>query len=145
MLPSSNLQEPYQPIASCKCSTLARTQACTTSITLLACEGSCVPVQNQHVQRVPNGLNRNRLSLIMAVLAKHAGLRLSSTDLHTNVVGGLTMSEPATDLAVAIAIASSYYEQPTPADCAVVGELGEPASLRCIGCTNDCGLPMVEW
>lgn len=87
----------------------------------------CTFVQNQAPVRVPNGVHRNRLSVIMAVLSKHAGLKLGHSDLHTNVVGGLTLTEPATDLAVAIAIASSYYEQPTPADCAVVGELGERA------------------
>ena len=90
--------------------------------------------QNQPAQRVPNGLSRNRLSLILAVLSKHAHLQLHSQDLHINVVGGMTVVEPATDLAVAMAVASSFYEQPTPADCAVVGEIGEWPCKPVDGC-----------
>lgn len=74
---------------------------------------------------MPNGIHRNRLSLIMAVLTKHARLRLHSVDCHTNVVGGLTLTEPATDLAVALAVASSYFERPIGRDVAVIGEIGE--------------------
>lgn len=61
----------------------------------------------------------------MAVLTKHARLRLHSVDCHTNVVGGLTLTEPATDLAVALAVASSYFERPIGRDVAVIGEIGE--------------------
>ena len=48
-----------------------------------------------------------------------------AVEVHTNVVGGLSIDEPATDLAVAMAIASSYYERPIGRDIAVIGELGE--------------------
>ena len=81
--------------------------------------------------RMPNGIHRNRLSLIMAVLSKHARLRLHSVDCHTNVVGGLTLTEPATDLAVALAVASSYFERPIPQDIAIIGEIGA-RSRRCL-------------
>ncbi|BDA50962.1 DNA repair protein RadA [Coccomyxa sp. Obi] len=80
--------------------------------------------------RMPNGIHRNRLSLIMAVLTKHARLRLHSVDCHTNVVGGLTLTEPATDLAVALAVASSYFERPIGRDVAVIGEIGLGGELR---------------
>ncbi|KAK9902071.1 hypothetical protein WJX75_003182 [Coccomyxa subellipsoidea] len=80
--------------------------------------------------RMPNGIHRNRLSLIMAVLSKHARLRLHSVDCHTNVVGGLTLTEPATDLAVALAVASSYFERPIPQDIAIIGEIGLGGELR---------------
>jgi DNA repair protein RadA/Sms len=81
--------------------------------------------------RVPNGINRNRLWLILAVLSKHARLRLHTVDCHTNVVGGLTLTEPATDLAVALAVASSYFERPIAPDVAAIGEIGAllPPSL----------------
>ena len=75
--------------------------------------------------RIPNGINRNRMNLITAVLTKHARLRLHTVDCHTNVVGGLTLTEPATDLAVALAIASSYYDRPISPDLAAIGEIGE--------------------
>lgn len=66
------------------------------------------------------------MNLITAVLTKHARLRLHTVDCHTNVVGGLTLTEPATDLAVALAIASSYYDRPISPDLAAIGEIGEP-------------------
>ena len=75
--------------------------------------------------RIPNGINRNRMNLITAVLTKHARLRLHTVDCHTNVVGGLTLTEPATDLAVALAIASSYFDRPISPDLAAIGEIGE--------------------
>ena len=65
------------------------------------------------------------MNLIMAVLTKHARLRLHTVDCHTNVVGGLTLTEPATDLAVALAIASSYYDRPISPNLAAIGEIGE--------------------
>ena len=74
--------------------------------------------------RIPNGINRNRMNLIMAVLTKHARLRLHTVDCHTNVVGGLLLTEPATDLAVALAIASSYFDRPISPDLAAIGEIG---------------------
>ncbi len=52
-------------------------------------------------------------------------------DLHTNVVGGLLLSEPATDLAVALAIASSFHEQPIAADLAAIGEIGRARARAC--------------
>ncbi len=75
--------------------------------------------------RIPNGINRNRMNLITAVLTKHARLRLHTVDCHTNVVGGLTLTEPATDLAVALAIASSYYDRPISPHLAAIGEIGD--------------------
>lgn len=55
---------------------------------------------------------------------------MHAVSIHTNVVGGMTMSEPANDLAVAVAIASSYYEQPIARDIVCIGEVGE--SLSCL-------------
>ena len=81
--------------------------------------------------RVPSGVSRDRLSLILAVLSKHTPINPFSVNVHTNVVGGLTMREPAADLAIAVAIASSYYEQPVPADLAVIGEIGLAGEIRC--------------
>ena len=55
-------------------------------------------------------------------------LQMHAVSIHTNVVGGMTMSEPANDLAVAVAIASSYYEQPIARDIVCIGEVGESCS-----------------
>ena len=81
--------------------------------------------------RIPNGINRNRMNLIMAVLTKHARLRLHTVDCHTNVVGGLLLTEPATDLAVALAIASSYFDRPISPDLAAIGEIGMASHTLC--------------
>jgi DNA repair protein RadA/Sms len=83
-------------------------------------------------RRTSNGVDFNRLLLISAVLSKRMGLRLFEQDIFVNVVGGLKIDEPASDLASAIAIASSYYEKPVPADMAFIGELGLSGELRTV-------------
>lgn len=84
-------------------------------------------------RRTANGVDFNRLLLLVAVLSKRLGLRLSDQDIFVNVVGGLKVSEPAADLAVAIAIASSFKNVPVGADLAIVGEIGLSGELRAVG------------
>jgi DNA repair protein RadA/Sms len=84
-------------------------------------------------RRTPNGVDSNRMLLISAVLSKRVGLRLAEQDIFINVIGGLKVSEPASDLAMAAAMASSYYDQPLPADLAFVGEVGLSGELRAVG------------
>jgi len=84
-------------------------------------------------RRTPNGVDYNRLLLISAVLSKRLGLKLHEQDIFINVVGGLNVDEPASDLAMAVALASSYFNQPTPADMAFVGEIGLSGELRTVG------------
>jgi DNA repair protein RadA/Sms len=83
-------------------------------------------------RRTANGIDFNRLLLLVAVLSKRVGLRLSDQDVFVNVVGGLRVNEPATDLAVAVAIASSFRDVPVAADLAVVGEIGLSGELRTV-------------
>lgn len=84
-------------------------------------------------RRTPNGIDYNRLLLLAAVLSKRLGLDLSNQDIFVNVVGGLRVSEPAADLAVAVAIASSYRNRPVASDLAIVGEIGLSGELRSVG------------
>lgn len=84
-------------------------------------------------RRTPNGVDFNRLLLISAVLSKRVGLKLHEQDIFVNVIGGLKVSEPASDLAMAAAMASSYYDQPIPADLAFIGEIGLSGELRAVG------------
>ncbi|MCY3916675.1 MAG: DNA repair protein RadA [Chloroflexi bacterium] len=84
-------------------------------------------------RRTPNGIDSNRLLLISAVLSKRIGLKLWEQDIFVNVVGGLRIAEPASDLALALAIASSYYDCPLPADIAIVGEVGLSGEVRRVG------------
>jgi DNA repair protein RadA/Sms len=83
-------------------------------------------------RRTANGVDFNRLLLLVAVLTKRVGLRLFDQDVFINVVGGLRISEPAADLAVALAIASSFQNVPLPADLAAVGEVGLSGELRAV-------------
>lgn len=86
-----------------------------------------------HPRRTPNGIDLNRLLLISAVLSKRVGLTLWEQDIFVNVIGGLRITEPASDLAMALAIASSYHDRALPADLAIVGEVGLSGEVRRVG------------
>ncbi len=83
-------------------------------------------------RRTANGVDINRLLLLVAVLNKRVGLRLFDQDLFVNVIGGLKINEPAADLAVAAAIASSFQNVSLPGDLAVMGEVGLSGELRTV-------------
>ena len=83
-------------------------------------------------RRTVNGVEFNRLLLLTAVLSKRVGLRLADQDVFVNVVGGLRVDEPAADLAVAAAIASSMRNVPLPADVILIGEIGLSGELRSV-------------
>ena len=91
------------------------------------------PTSFGNPRRTPNGVDINRLLLISAVLSKRIGLKLWEQDIFVNVIGGIRISEPASDLAMAVAIASSYYDRPVPADLAIVGEVGLSGEIRRVG------------
>ncbi|MBE9473887.1 MAG: DNA repair protein RadA, partial [Chloroflexi bacterium] len=84
-------------------------------------------------RRTPNGVDMNRLLLIVAVLSRRVGLRLAEQDVFVNVVGGLRVSEPAADLAIAATIASSIRDLPVRAETVLIGELGLSGELRAVG------------
>lgn len=81
-------------------------------------------------RRTANGVDYYRLLLLSAVLTKRVGVRLHDQDIFVNIVGGLQVDEPAADLAIAVAIASSKGDQPVAADVALVGEVGLSGELR---------------
>jgi len=83
-------------------------------------------------RRTANGIDFNRLLLIVAVLTKRAGLRLSNQDIIVNVAGGLKVNEPAADLAVALAIASSSSDRAIDPGLVVAGEVGLSGEVRAI-------------
>lgn len=84
-------------------------------------------------RRTGNGIDFNRLLLLTAVLSKRVGVNLSDQDVFVNVVGGMRIVEPAADLAIAAAIASSYRNLPVCADLAILGEVGLSGELRSVG------------
>ncbi len=81
-------------------------------------------------KRTATGLDRNRVSLIMAVLEKRAGLHLQNQDAYLKASGGVKLDEPAVDLPIAISIASSYKEKETKATDCFIGEIGLTGEVR---------------
>jgi DNA repair protein RadA/Sms len=90
------------------------------------------PTSFSNPRRTPNGIDMNRLLLMGAVLAKRMGLKLFEQDIFVNVIGGMKVDEPAADLALAGAIASSYFDTPVPPDLALIGEVGLTGELRTV-------------
>ena len=83
-------------------------------------------------RRTVNGADQGRVALLLAVLEKRAGLRLYNQDVYINVAGGLSLSEPAIDLPLCVAVASSLSDVPLPPDLAVMGEIGLTGEVRAI-------------
>lgn len=83
-------------------------------------------------RRTAAGLDYNRVNLLMAVLEKRSGLPLSNYDAYVNIVGGIRMNEPAADLGIVMAIASSYKNRPVPEDAIVFGEVGLSGEVRAV-------------
>ena len=83
-------------------------------------------------RRTANGIDYNRLLLLTAVLGRRVRLSVFDKDIFVNVIGGLQIKEPAADLSVALAIASSIRDRPVHADLAVVGEVGLSGELRAV-------------
>lgn len=118
------------------------------SVVLAAMEGSrpllvevqalVAPSELEQPRRVVSGLDRNRLALVLAILARHGGIGTGGRDVFVNVVGGVRVDEPGVDLAIALAVASatrglplSSAQPPGPRAC--FGELGLTGELRWVG------------
>jgi DNA repair protein RadA/Sms len=83
-------------------------------------------------RRLANNLDQARLSMIIAVLERRAGLQLGLHDVYASAAGGLRVSEPAADLGIALAIASSFRNRPLPPQSAAFGELGLTGEVRAV-------------
>ena len=83
-------------------------------------------------RRAADGFDYNRAVLMMAVSEKRAGMKLSLFDVYINVIGGLQLDEPAADLSVVLAVASSYRDQPIADDLVAVGEVGLTGEIRAV-------------
>jgi len=103
---------------------------------LVEIQALTTPTSSGLPRRNANGIDYNRLLLIVAVLARRAGLRLYNQDIIVNVAGGLKVNEPAMDLAVAVAIASSLSDKEVDPNMVVMGEVGLSGEVR--------GVPQLE-
>lgn len=83
-------------------------------------------------RRMASGVDQGRLALLLAVMEKRAGFRLYDKDVYINIAGGMTLSEPAADLALCAAIASSFRNRPIDQNCAVMGEIGLSGEIRAV-------------
>lgn len=84
-------------------------------------------------RRTVDGMDSSRVMLLLAVMEKRARLKMYNRDAYINVAGGLSLNEPAADLAFCMAVASSYVDRPVPAEWAVMGEVGLAGEVRAIG------------
>lgn len=81
-------------------------------------------------RRAVSGLDSARVSMVLAVLQRRAGIRLHDAEVYTATVGGMRMSEPAADLAIALAVASAQTDAPLPGGLVVIGEIGLTGEIR---------------
>ena len=87
-------------------------------------------------KRAVVGWDSNRLSMVLAVLEARCGINLSSQDVYLNIAGGLRITEPAADLAVAMAVISSLTNKPLPHDMVIFGEIGLSGEIRAVSQPN---------
>jgi DNA repair protein RadA/Sms len=97
---------------------------------LVELQALVAPTHFQNPQRVARGVDPRRLAVVIAVLEKRAGLSLAGSDVFVNVAGGIRLEEPAADLGLALALASSFRDLPLAPDLVAVGEVGLGGELR---------------
>ena len=100
---------------------------------LLEVQALVTPTNFGNPQRVTTGFDYRRLSILLAVLEKRAGMRLSAHNVFLNIAGGLKIDEPAIDLAVCAAVASSLKNKPAKNNFVVLGEVGLGGEIRSVG------------
>ena len=81
-------------------------------------------------KRTANGIDFNRLAILIAVIEKKTGLSLGSQDVYVNVVGGLRLNEPSVDLGIIMVVSSIYKNKPISKDCVIIGEVGLTGEVR---------------
>ena len=97
---------------------------------LVEIQALVVPTKLMIPRRVAQGVDSRRLELLLAVLTRRCGLPLYEYDVFVNVAGGLKITEPASDLAICLAVASSYYDKPISAKNIAIGEVGLLGEIR---------------
>lgn len=104
---------------------------------LVEIQALITPTMYGNPKRTAAGIDHNKLSLLMAVLEKRANLMLQNQDAYVKATGGVRLDEPAIDLAVAVAIASSYRDWELPAQDCFIGELGLTGEIRRVDRINE--------
>jgi DNA repair protein RadA/Sms len=91
-----------------------------------------VPTTAPQPRRVVNGVDSSRVAMVLAVLERRAGLKLSQADVYISTVGGIRLTEPAADLAIALAVASAIKDVALPSTLAAVGEISLSGEIRAV-------------
>ena len=99
---------------------------------LLEVQGLVAETQFNLARRQANGMDYNRLSMLIAVLSKRAGLNLANMDAYINVAGGIRVTEPSVDLAVCAALISAFKNKAIPGDTVIFGEVGLSGEVRAV-------------
>ncbi len=99
---------------------------------LVEVQALVTPTNFGNARCTTNGIEYSRLLMLLAVLTKRVGLAVGNHDVYANVIGGFTLEEPAIDMGIAAAIASSYREKRIPPDMALIGEVGLSGELRSV-------------
>ena len=130
--PSAVLLEgrPEHSPGSCVTCVMEGTRPLLTEIQALVSPGT------HNAARRSNGIDYNRTAMLLAVLEKRDGLPVGTCDTYINVVGGLTIDEPAADLATILSLASSYLDRPLGTDFAAIGEVGLSGEIRQVSALN---------
>ena len=103
---------------------------------ILAEVQALVSSSNYNASRRCNGMDYNRVAMLLAVLEKRGGLNVTGCDAYINVIGGLTLDEPAADLATVLSVASSFLDRPLGLDLAAIGEVGLSGEIRSVSMIN---------
>jgi DNA repair protein RadA/Sms len=103
---------------------------------LVEVQALVTPTNFGNARCTTNGIEYSRLLMLLAVLTRRVGLAVGNHDVYANVIGGFTLEEPAIDLGVAAAIASSYREKRIPEDMVLIGEVGLSGELRPVSRLN---------
>ena len=121
-------ERPLQASGSAVVASLEGTRPVLVELQALGCRNT-----SGNLRRVANGVDYQRLMLLLAVMEKRLGLPLQTNDVYVNVVGGLSLDEPAIDLGIVAAIASSLREAAIDAHLVVLGEIGLTGEIRAVG------------
>ena len=103
---------------------------------ILAEVQALVSPSGYNAARRSNGIDYNRAAMLLAVLEKRGGMPVGNCDTYINVIGGLSLDEPAADLATVLAVASSFLDRPLGADLSAIGEIGLSGEIRSVSALN---------
>jgi len=97
---------------------------------LVEIQALVVPTKMAFPRRVAQGIDSRRIELLLAVLTRRCGLPINEQDVFVNIAGGLKVTEPATDLAICLSIASAYFDKPISGKVIAIGEVGLLGEIR---------------